>query len=174
MPRRLRRATSQAAVRSGPTPIEDPISREEDPSLRDAARGLCARRHEPGVEVDMRIAASMGGVLWLEGGALAALMLTFAPPTRAIGVLGWLVAAGIVALAVVIGVLRLRRPPPSDFGTLFAGSVIALLGIALLEWLAGGRVSPYHQLYDLPRPRSTRVDGRCSCSPWSAWWCGRR
>jgi hypothetical protein len=98
----------------------------------------------------MRIAASMGGVLWLGGGALAALMLTFAPPTRAIGVLGWLVAAGIVALAVVIGVLRLRRPPPSDFGTLFAGSVIALLGIALLEWLAGGRVSPYHQLYALP------------------------
>jgi diguanylate cyclase (GGDEF)-like protein len=92
----------------------------------------------------------MGGVLWLGGGALAALMLTFAPPTRAIGVLGWLVAAGIVALAVVIGVLRLRRPPPSDFGTLFAGSVIALLGIALLEWLAGGRVSPYHQLYALP------------------------
>jgi predicted signal transduction protein with EAL and GGDEF domain len=97
----------------------------------------------------MRIAASMGGVLWLGGGALAALMLTFSSPTRALGSLGWAVAGMLVAVTVLIGILRLRRPPPSDFGTLFVDSLIAL-GIALLEWLVGGRSSPYHQLYALP------------------------
>jgi hypothetical protein len=97
----------------------------------------------------MRIAASMGGVLWLGGGALAALMLTFSSPTRALGSLGWAVAGMLVAVTVLIGIQRLRRPPPSDFGTLFVDSLIAL-GIALLEWLVGGRSSPYHQLYALP------------------------
>jgi hypothetical protein len=76
---------AHGGLSSGRTPIEDPAVRgEENPSLRDAARSLYTRRHEPDVEVDMRIAASMGGVLGLGGGVLAALMLVFAAPTRAV------------------------------------------------------------------------------------------
>src|SRR5687767_2853395 len=96
---------------SGPSPIEEreaPV--EEGLSLRDAARSVYTGRHDPNVDVDMRVAASMGGVLWIGGGALALPMLLLAPPTKAIGVLGWAVAMLFIGVAVVIGVQRLMSP----------------------------------------------------------------
>jgi diguanylate cyclase (GGDEF)-like protein len=77
-------------------------------------------------------------------------MLPLAPPDRALGAYGWVIAALCVVLAFVIGAQRLSGPSEPSFGSMFAGSIVALIGIALVEWLAGGRASPYHQLYALP------------------------
>ena len=100
---------------------------------------MYARHADPGAEVDMRIATAMGRIFWLGGAVLAGAMLALAPPTRVIGPVGWAVAAPSVRGSIVIGVLRILKPPPSNVGSLFAGSVLALVGIAVLEWLAGGR-----------------------------------
>lgn len=136
----------------GPSPITDEVGlgEEDGPTLRDAARSLYTARHNPDLEVDMRIASSMGGVLWLSGGVLCLLMLPLAPPDKALGATGWLIAAILLVAALGIGLQRLGGVKPSEFGALLAGSVMALVGVALLEWLAGGRSTPYHQLYALP------------------------
>src|SRR5919201_1643728 len=63
---------------------------------------------------------------------------------------GWGVAS-VTALLVLAGALRLRtggdRVGPNE---MLATSYGVLVGVALLEWLAGGNNSPYSQLYILP------------------------
>ncbi len=135
----------------GPSPIAGETGLTEDgPSLREAARSLYARRHDPDLEVDMRIASPMGGLLWIAGSLLCLAMLALAPPDRALGPIGWLIAAILLAAGLAVGFHRLRGAQPSGFGALFAGTVMAVIAVAILEWLAGGRTSPYHQLYALP------------------------
>jgi diguanylate cyclase (GGDEF)-like protein len=154
-PTELLRTADESPPRSGasmgPSAIadEDPGAIEE-PSLREAARSLYSRRHDPGLQVDIRIATSIGGVLWLGGSMLALAMLALAPPDRALGTAGWLVAAVVVGAGLAIGAARIRGGTRSDFGLLFWASLVALVGIAVLEWLAGGRSAPYHDLYALP------------------------
>ncbi len=152
----------RAGASMGPSPITDEIGlgEEEGPSLRDAARSLYSGRHGPELEVDMRIASSMGGVLWISGGLLCLLMLALAPPDKALGATGWLIAAILLVAALALGVQRLAGAQPSEFGALFAGSILALVGVALLEWLAGGRSTPYHHLYALPVIYATTVQPR--------------
>ena len=135
----------------GPSPItdEDGLG-EEGPSLREAARSLYARRHDPDLEVDMRIATPMSGLLWIGGSLLCLAMLGLAPPDRALGAVGWLIGGILLAAGLAIGLHRLRGDESSGFGALFAGTIMAVVAIGLLEWLAGGRTSPYHQLYALP------------------------
>lgn len=142
-----------ATTTHGPSPIADEVGlgdEEEGPSLREAARSLYTGRHNPDLEVDMRIASSMGGVLWIGGGLLCLVMLTLAPPDRALGATGWILAGILLFATLAVGAQRLGGSRPSEFGALFVGSVMALVGIAMLEWLAGGRTTPYHHLYALP------------------------
>ena len=122
---------------------------EGPPSLSSAVRALVARREDPDLQVDPHIARTMSAVLWIGGALLAACMLALSPPTRAFGPAGWAVAGALLLGALVVAVLRLRRAPPG-LGTLFGWSVVALLGIAVLEWLAGGRTTAIHYLYALP------------------------
>jgi hypothetical protein len=68
----------------------------------------------------LRIASSMGGVLCIGGGLLALVMLPLAPPDRALGAFGWLIAALFVVLAFVIGSQRLGGPSEPGFGSMFA------------------------------------------------------
>ena len=141
------------------TDLEEALA-EEPPSLRAAARTLYARRHDPSLEVDMRIATAMGGVMWIGGALLAAVMLLFAPPTQTIGPSGWALAGATIGVAVGIGVIRIGRRRPSQFGSLFAGSLVALLGVAFLEWLTGGRDSPQHVLFAFPLLYAAAVQPR--------------
>ena len=168
----------RAGASTGPSPITDEVGlrEEEGPSLREAARSLCTGRNDPELEVDMRIASSMGGVLWISGGLLCLLMLALAPPDKALGATGWLIAAILLVAALAVGVQRLGGAQPSESGALFAGSIMAIVGVALLEWLAGGRTSPYHQLYALPviyaatvqtRPRALLVLGLVAIVIWA-------
>lgn len=154
-------SSRETGGRVGPSPIPDESRLGEDgPSLRQAAQALYTSRHHPDLDVDMHIAGSMSGVLWIGGVLLCLVMLPLAPPDRALGAYGWVIAALLVALALAIGVQRLVGSSPSDFGNLFAGSIVALIGVALLEWLAGGRASPYHHLYALPMIYAVAVQPR--------------
>ena len=140
--------TSETTV---PSPITgESALTEKEPSLRDAARSLYARRHDPDLEVDMRIATPMSGLLWIGGTLLCLAMLALAPPDRTLGEIGWLIAGILLVARIAIGLHRVLGAQASGLGALFAGTVMAVVAIALLEWLAGGRTSPYHQLYALP------------------------
>lgn len=74
-------------------------------------------------------------------------LLPLAPPTRAIGPWGWICTASMLTVGLAAA-LRLRlRPGRVGPNELLLTSYAALVGIAVMEWLAGGRGTPYHQLY---------------------------
>ena len=104
---------------------------------------------DPYAGADRQNAARLGALVVLIIALLAGALLPVSPPTAAIGSAGWLIAAvnilGSVALAV-----RMARGTPPSFDALYLLAFVALAQIGVLEWLAGGRSSPYHQLYLLP------------------------
>jgi len=104
----------------------------------------------PDSPVDVGRAQVLGGVFWLIGGLVGAVLLPLAPPTKQIGAAGWVVAA--LALVTCFGLAARRLSPKrhASLNELFLSSCLGLLAIAALEWVAGGRGAPYHQLYVLP------------------------
>jgi diguanylate cyclase (GGDEF)-like protein len=98
--------------------------------------------------IDLGRSKRLGGLLWLVGAGSMAVLLPLAPPTHAIGATaGWLCAIGMLILGIA-GAIRLAiKSAYVTPGELLFMSYAALTGIALQEWLAGGRDTPYHQLY---------------------------
>jgi diguanylate cyclase (GGDEF)-like protein len=104
------------------------------------------RREDPYAGADMARALRLSAALWIVGVVITLALLPVAPPTRAIGEAGWVVAALIVAASLAAAVRALGRWKVG-FNEMYLQSFGALVGIAGLEWLAGGRSSPYHQLF---------------------------
>jgi diguanylate cyclase (GGDEF)-like protein len=119
----------------------------EEPRSPGAIRHLFRRRAVPYAGFDLDRSKRLGGVLWLAGAAGVLILLPLAPPTAAIGSAGWLVAAGVVGGCALTALIMLMRPERVGAGALLATSYAAVAMIAVLEWLAGGHGTPYHQLY---------------------------
>ena len=86
-------------------------------------------------------------ILWLVGLPVVGVLSVFFPPTDALGATaGWtLFGAGVLG-AVVANVHLHRHPVRLTFATLLAMSWVGLVGIGFVQWLAGGRDAPYHEL----------------------------
>ncbi|MDX6670796.1 MAG: hypothetical protein QOI91_1159, partial [Solirubrobacteraceae bacterium] len=96
---------------------------------------------------DLDTARRVGGILWVLGAVIVAILLPVSPPTVEVSTAaGWAIGGGVVALCVLAAILLLRSPrrvPPDAVLAMGYGS-LAL--IALLHW-AGGPQSPYTELY---------------------------
>ena len=120
---------------------------------REGGRGIAKigalfrRRPDPYAGADPERATKLGGALWAVSGLILAALLPLAPPTDAIGGLGWPIAGAIV-VACLLGAARLFVAGPRvGWNEMLAMSFGALGMIAMLEWLAGGHSAPYHQFY---------------------------
>jgi diguanylate cyclase (GGDEF)-like protein len=85
-------------------------------------------------------------IVWAVSLLVVAALLPLFPPDKAIGSAGWLLTLpGLAGLAG--GILYLGRHPAKITLTvhLVAGYTVVVL-LALLQWLAGGWSSPYHEL----------------------------
>lgn len=120
------------------------------PSRRAAARAILSDLDDPAMGVDLTIATFMATALWIIGGTIVVLLLLVAPPTQAVGWAGWLPAALMVALCFYLVLRRSRSEHTPTVDELLVGSCLAVIGIGLLEWLAGGREAPYHHLFMFP------------------------
>jgi diguanylate cyclase (GGDEF)-like protein len=106
------------------------------------------RRENPYAGADRQRALRLAAALWLIGAVIVLALLPVAPPNKAaLGDAGLAVAVGIVAAAASTAVRNLTGRV--GVNELYMQSYWALAGIAALEWLAGGRSSPYHQLFAL-------------------------
>jgi len=115
--------------------------------LREAFLGA---QQDPYATLNVANARLMAGALWAIGVVLALLLLPVAPPTVALGPVGWAVAGGLIAAGALVAWRRLDpRRTTTPLQMLLAGYG-GLIMAAGLEWLAGGRASPYHQLFVLP------------------------
>ncbi len=89
-----------------------------------------------------------GGILWLWGALIAAIILPFAPPDRSpLGAAGWIVAVAILIGAVVYGLLLFRREGRPRFGpaAILAFGYVGIATTVLLNWLADAG-DPYEEL----------------------------
>jgi diguanylate cyclase (GGDEF)-like protein len=96
---------------------------------------------------DMDMVRRMGGVLWIFGAFVIAVLLPMWPPTGRIGGGGWAVGAGIVLLSLAVALLLLRWPERVSPNALLDMSYLAVATLALLVW-AGGH--PYVPLFMIP------------------------
>ena len=104
------------------------------------------RREDPYAGADMVRATRLAGVLWVLCAVVVSALLPVAPPTEAVGPAGWIVAALILIGALLTAVRAFRWTDRVSANEGLATCLVALGLIAALEWLAGGRASPYHQL----------------------------
>jgi diguanylate cyclase (GGDEF)-like protein len=94
----------------------------------------------------MATARRLGGVLWIFGALILAVILAVSPPTDRIGGAGWAIGAGVLSCCLLAALPLFKAPerisPDALLGMSYAG--VAL--IAVLAW-AGGIGAPYDELY---------------------------
>ena len=96
---------------------------------------------------DMDMVRRMGGVLWIFGAFVIAVLLPMWPPTGRIGGGGWAVGAGIVLLSLASALLLLRWPERVTPNALLLMSYLSVATLALLVWVGG---YPYVPLFMIP------------------------
>jgi diguanylate cyclase (GGDEF)-like protein len=131
------------------------------------------------MESDLQVSGSYAGAdpeqanrfaayLWAVAALIAAVLLPISRPTAAIGSLGWVVAGADIAGALLCAALILRRGLRLSFPMLLACNYAGAAQVALLEWLAGGRPSPYHQLLLFCVLHASATQPRQRLYPWFA------
>ena len=123
-----------------------------------AIRDLLGEGDDPDATLDVRRAQRMGGVFWLFGALSVLVLLPFAPPDE-IGWPGWVVVALGLAGAALIARRRLDDKSIPDLNEIYWSGWVALAFLVLLEWLAGGRLAPYHHLFVLPTLYAAAIHG---------------
>src|SRR4051812_35177785 len=127
---------------------------------RSAIRRHFRRLEDPYAGADLPRAARLAGALWILGAVLVAVLLPLAPPTKAVpDATGWGVAAAIAPGAPPAGARGIKAAARVSANEGIATCYLAIASVATLEWLSGGRESPYPQLFLLsvlytasPRP----------------------
>ena len=114
---------------------------------RGALRRYLRKRDDPYAGADVGRMLKLAAALWIAGASIGLALLPVAPPTEAVGDAGWIVAGVIVAFTLASAARALACASSVSFTELYLQSFGAVAGIAALEWLAGGRSSPYHQLF---------------------------
>ncbi|HKP89316.1 MAG TPA: diguanylate cyclase [Thermoleophilaceae bacterium] len=109
--------------------------------------GLFGRRADPYAGADFERSTRVGGALLIVSVLCLAGLLPLDPPTAALGAAGWAVAGLIMALCLASAVRLFRSPERVTWNEMYRMSFGALATVALLEWLAGGHSTPYHQFY---------------------------
>lgn len=121
-------------------------------------RDLLGEGDDPDATLDMRRAQRMGGLFWLFGALSVVALLPFAPPDE-IGWPGWVIVALAIAGAAVVARRRFDDTRIPDLDEIYWSGWLALAFLVLLEWLAGGRASPYHHLFLLPTLYAAAIHG---------------
>jgi diguanylate cyclase (GGDEF)-like protein len=109
--------------------------------------GLFGRRADPYAGADHERTTRVGGALLIVAVLCLAGLLPLDPPTAAVGPVGWGIAGAIIVACLASSVRLFRSGERVTWNEMYAMSFGALAMVALLEWLAGGHSTPYHQFY---------------------------
>jgi diguanylate cyclase (GGDEF)-like protein len=121
----------------------------DDTMAQSGLRGLFRRREDPYAGADRERSARLASAMRVFGALLACVALPMAPPTEAIGAAGWFIAGALILGSIVSAARTSLASASVSHNELLAYSYTTLGGVALMEWLAGGRSSPYHQIFIL-------------------------
>src|SRR3954453_8730624 len=112
-----------------------------DPRAESALRHHFRKLDDPYAGADRERAVRLSGALWVGGAILVLALLPVAPPTAAVGSAGWAIAAAMVLGALAAAARCFGATDRVGYNELLATSYAALLAVATMEWLAGGRAS---------------------------------
>src|SRR4051812_43128611 len=113
----------------------------------DFVRAMFERRPDPYEGADLVIARRVTAALLGLTSLLALILLSFESPTDAFGSGGWAVAGALV-LAGLGGAVLVARSS-AGFDDLLLIAYIGVVGVGVLDWLAGGGASGFSQLFIL-------------------------
>jgi diguanylate cyclase (GGDEF)-like protein len=107
---------------------------------------LFAKQADPYAGADLGLTQRLGGWFWFVNSVLAVALWPFSPIDREIGDVGWLIGDILVLGAIAFALaLRSRRFELGFIGVLIS-CYVGALGIAGMQWLAGGETAPYDGL----------------------------
>src|SRR3954453_23561179 len=112
-------------------------------------RGHFKRREDPYAGAEKERSAKLASAMRVFGAFLACVALPMAPPDKAIGAAGWVISGTLIAASVASAVRTWKAGNRVSHDELLFYSGLTLAGVATMEWLAGGRTSPYHQIFML-------------------------
>lgn len=110
-------------------------------------RSVLGKRDDPYAGADLDNARRIIGLLGLLSTLLVVAYLPLDPPVKAIGAIGWALAAVAVVLGLGMPVAMLKHRYRPGFDALLVYAYFGLGQVALLEWLAGGAGSAYQELF---------------------------
>ena len=120
----------------------------KDPSRLNNLRRLFGRRDDPYAGADLKTARRLGGVLWMASSTFALILVVLSPPTASpVGAYGWALGGAIFLGGLATGYALLKRGLKTTNEQLYAMSYCALALNAVMEYLAGGRDTPWHNFY---------------------------
>ena len=123
------------------------MDKTEGKTVATPVSAAAARHDDPYAGGDIAMARRFVLVMWPAGTLVMAGMLPFFPPTVTAGSWGWLapgLGTALVAVALIWGV---RNPDRVSYDHLYLLGWLGLVSVALTQWLAGGRTTPYHELF---------------------------
>jgi diguanylate cyclase (GGDEF)-like protein len=129
--------------------VETDQQTERVPGILSRLASLRRRKSDPYAGADQANACRAVAGLWVLSGVLSLAFLPLDPPDAAIGDAGWVIAGVIVAGSFAGPVWLIRRKRPVPFDGLLLISYFGMVGIGVLQWLAGGVGPDYEELYFL-------------------------
>jgi diguanylate cyclase (GGDEF)-like protein len=107
---------------------------------------LFAKQADPYAGADLGLTQWLGGWFWFVNSVLAVALWPFSPIDREIGDVGWLIGDALVIGAVAFAVALRSRRFELGFTGILVSCYVGALGIAGMQWLAGGETAPYDGL----------------------------
>ena len=96
---------------------------------------------------DLEMARRFASVLWPAGTLVMMVMVPFFPPTHQIGGWGWVLPVFALVLTFATAAAARRNPERVTYDVLYASGFWALANLTAMQWLGGGRIAPYHELF---------------------------
>ena len=119
-----------------------------DSSRPQSLRRLFGRHEDPYAGADLPRARRIGGIVWIGVSAFSLILVALSPPTSSpLGAYGWVLAGAVFLGGFAAGYGLLKRGMAVSNNELYAMSYAALALNALMEYLAGGRDTPWHNFY---------------------------
>src|SRR5918992_2008329 len=107
---------------------------------------LFAKSADPYAGADLGLAQRLGSVFWMVSAVLAVALWLFSPIDEQIGDLGWIIGDVLVIGAFAFAVVLRTQRVSVGFNGLLVSCWVGALGIATMQWLAGGGTAPYDGL----------------------------
>ena len=118
------------------------------PSPRATLRRLLGRRADPYAGADGARARRIGGILWIVCSVFAMVLIPLSPPDQSpLGDWGFVIAGSIMTGGLICGRGLMKRGHRVTNDELYCLCIVALVLNAIMEYLAGGRDTPWHAFY---------------------------